>query len=116
VLDGTFESTFHKDDIAFDQQTGTFKVHETYKKQMMLIGEGPVAFWTKRALEREGYAMGKSKISVEIGEKNKQTVWRIQHLNGKEDCFSVAELLDQLRKLSQVEEREKKKIKVNGNN
>ena len=106
VLDGTFESTFHKDDIAFDQQTGTFKVHENYKKQMQLIGEGPVAFWTKRALEREGYAMGKSEISVEIGEKNKQTIWTVQHLNGKEDCFSVAELLDQLRKVNQVEKRE----------
>ena len=112
VLDGTFESTFHKDDIAFDEQTGAFKVHEIPEKQIMLIGEGPAAFWTKRALEREGYAVDKSEVSVEVREKNKQTVWTVQHFNGSEECFSMAGLLDHLRKLSQMEKR---KLKVNGN-
>lgn len=112
VLDGTFESTFHKDDIAFDQQTGTFKVHETSNKPIMLKGEGSAVIWTKRALEREGYAVGKSEILVLVEEKNNKASWMIQQHNNTKECFSVEELLDQLQKLNQVEKSEQKKIKA----
>jgi len=55
VLNGTFESVFNKEGILFDKHTGAFHVHGGNTKPIGLIGDGVAAFWTKRALQREGF-------------------------------------------------------------
>lgn len=57
VLNETFEQAFDKEGFYFDKQTGAFKINEPERKKIRLKGEGIQAFWTQRALEREGYAV-----------------------------------------------------------
>jgi len=97
VLAGTFSQTFYKDDITFDEHTGTFKVHESAHKFINLMGEGSAFFWTKRALEREGFSVGESSISVIVEKRNNKANWKIQKGNREEMCLSIAELLWQLK-------------------
>lgn len=57
VLSGTFAAAFAQDGLAFDQSTGAFVLHEARGQPLRLIGEGPWAFWTRRALQREGFVV-----------------------------------------------------------
>ncbi len=55
VINGTFESVFRKDGLEFDRNTGTFLFHHPGKNPIELVGNGALAFWTQKALERKGF-------------------------------------------------------------
>jgi iron complex transport system ATP-binding protein len=55
VLNGTFEAVFDKEGIHFDKNTGSFHIHAGSSKKIGLTGEGAAVFWTRRALQREGF-------------------------------------------------------------
>jgi iron complex transport system ATP-binding protein len=56
IINGTFEKAFRKNGFDFCRDTGTFRVNSANEdKILQLTGEGYTYFWTKRALEREGY-------------------------------------------------------------
>jgi iron complex transport system ATP-binding protein len=57
VLSGTFAAAFAREGLAFDPATGTFQLHEGQGPAVRVVGEGAGTFWTRRALEREGYAV-----------------------------------------------------------
>ncbi len=57
VLSGTFAAAFAREGLAFDPTTGTFQLHEAHGPAVRLVGEGAATFWTRRALEREGYLL-----------------------------------------------------------
>jgi iron complex transport system ATP-binding protein len=57
VLNGIFETVFDKEGIHFDRATGTFNMHQGNGEQIVLTGEGAAAFWTKRALKRQGFTI-----------------------------------------------------------
>jgi len=57
VLDGTFAAAFAREGLVFDAATGTFPLHQTHGPALRLVGSGPTAFWTRRALERAGYTL-----------------------------------------------------------
>jgi len=57
VLNGTFEAAFRADGVQFDPQTGSFKMAGQAAGQIDLVGEGLSAVWTRRALERVGFAV-----------------------------------------------------------
>jgi iron complex transport system ATP-binding protein len=57
VLNGSFEAAFQADGVAFDPQTGSFKMETQTAGQIDLMGNGLSVLWTKRALERVGYAV-----------------------------------------------------------
>jgi len=57
VLAGTFAAAFAREGLAFDAATGTFPLHAGQGSAVRLVGEGPAAFWTRRALERAGYTL-----------------------------------------------------------
>jgi iron complex transport system ATP-binding protein len=57
VLNGTFAAAFARDGLAFDPATGAFQLHEPQGPTVRLLGEGAAAFWTRRALEREGFQL-----------------------------------------------------------
>jgi len=55
VLSGRFAAAFAREGLAFDPATGTFALHAPTGPAVQLEGEGATAFWTRRALEREGF-------------------------------------------------------------
>ena len=57
VLNGSFQQAFDKDGIDFDINTGTFHIHTSGRKSISVAGDGPAAFWTRKALTRIGYAL-----------------------------------------------------------
>lgn len=57
VLSGTFAAAFAREGLAFDPTTGTFRLHEAQGPAVRVVGEGAALFWTRRALERAGYAL-----------------------------------------------------------
>jgi iron complex transport system ATP-binding protein len=54
VLGGAFETTFASAGVGFDRRLGTFQVHPPAQRSVALAGEGLMAAWTSRALERAG--------------------------------------------------------------
>lgn len=55
VLSGAFEAAFRGDGVAFDPQSGAFKILTPETGTVHLDGGGLAALWTRRALEREGF-------------------------------------------------------------
>lgn len=55
ILNGAFQATFDNSGVAFDPETGMFKLHQQTRGDVSVHGEGLAFFWTQRALEREGF-------------------------------------------------------------
>jgi iron complex transport system ATP-binding protein len=65
VLNGSFEATFHSDNVRFDAEAGTYRINYHTSKNIQLIGNSITGFWTKRAFEREGYNLD-TEINAEV--------------------------------------------------
>jgi iron complex transport system ATP-binding protein len=100
VLDGSFETAFAKAGFQFDKATGTFNIYQREGQSIHLIGEGALAFWTRRALQREGYAFpggGQTEDTVEIIVQDSKARW-VSKLDGNyTEHRTIAELLTALR-------------------
>jgi len=97
VLNGTFETVFDKEGILFDKHTGTFHMHAGGVKKIGLSGHGVAAFWTKRALQREGFEVTEGAgIHVEDGEK---PIWTWKGLSGEQRFTKLSELLEFIRNI-----------------
>ena len=60
ILTGTFGAVFGAEGVEFDVQTGAFKLHTAQAAPVGLLNTAAdplIAFWTRRALERAGYAV-----------------------------------------------------------
>jgi iron complex transport system ATP-binding protein len=80
VLNGTFEAAFDKSGVVFDKSTGTFNIHQNQGRSVQIIGEGAAAFWTKRALIRQGYLIdASSTIIIEVRLVKNLTEWKITY-------------------------------------
>ena len=55
VLNGAFERAFASEGVEFDRVTGAFRVRHRTLGSACVVGEGMLAAWTARALERVGY-------------------------------------------------------------
>jgi iron complex transport system ATP-binding protein len=67
VLDGVFEAVFEKEDVHFDRATGAFRIHQPGDRVITLIttataGGALAAFWTRRALQREGFTVMEEEV------------------------------------------------------
>lgn len=101
VLNGTFEEVFKKDSFDFDIETGSFKIHQHKNKIVSVNGDPVPVFWTRRALEREGYlvvegANASLKISAERSKDGFK--WQINDDLSIIEATSVSDLLAALRK------------------
>ena len=100
VLSGTFEAAFAREGLTFDQATGTFTIHEPGTRLVRLDGSGPLAFWTRRALQREGFMLTDepgASLRVELREQASTGQW-ISHVAGQIQAHhSIADLLTYLR-------------------
>ncbi|MDZ7659787.1 ABC transporter ATP-binding protein [Fodinibius sp.] len=101
VLDGTFESVFEKDSFDFDRSTGSFTLHNPNKEAIYLTGDAVPIFWTRRALEREGYKVVENNgTSLQVKVHSKQDTFEWKVISDEEKlCYStIKDLLSALRK------------------
>jgi iron complex transport system ATP-binding protein len=100
VLDGTFESVFRQDSFDFDRSTGSFKLHQPAKEPIYLTGSTVPVFWTRRALEREGYKVTESngtQLQIDVEPEQDGFVWKVSNGSIAFSCKSIKDLLNQLR-------------------
>lgn len=97
VLDGTFESVFRRDSFDFDRSTGSFRLHHPSREKVYLDGDQVGVFWTRRALEREGYRVVEShsvELQIEVRAENEDFRWKIDQSGRKQKtCRSIEALL-----------------------
>jgi len=96
VLEGVFEAAFAGEDVVFDRTTGVFRISPEGERRIRLAGEGTIAFWTRRALQREGYAVGadmRADQLVRIAEEKGATRWILETPDGSRSFGSIADLL-----------------------
>ncbi len=108
VLNGSFEAAFRADGVQFDPHTGSFKMAVQSAGQVDLVGDGLSALWTRRALERVGYAVHEGangsalriQVVAEEGEGNGRTQWQLVKPQQTTTHRSLAELVDDIQQTS----------------
>jgi len=97
VLNGTFEAVFDKEGIHFDKDTGSFHIHAGSSKKIGLMGEGAAAFWTKRALQREGFEVASEGLPSIHADG---ITWTLKSISGSQSFTTISALLQALRTLT----------------
>ena len=100
VLNGVFEAAFVKEGIAFDKAAGAFIIHAGNTIPITLTGEGAAAFWTQRALQRQGFVVngqGAPSYSVHVSEESGGISWRLEGGGQTQIYGSIGDLLKVLR-------------------
>jgi iron complex transport system ATP-binding protein len=94
ILDGIFEAVFSREDVAFDRSTGVFRIPPEGGRQIGVAGAGVAGFWTRRALQREGFTVvaERSPVFVTIVEEDGKTIWTLND----QRLLSIAALLHAL--------------------
>ena len=101
VLSGSFAAAFVHEGLAFDAATGTFALHAPTGPAVQLVGDGAAAFWTRRALEREGFVPTAAPASLRVRVPHAaQTAWLSQAAGQMPQVHDTVEAL--LRALSQI--------------
>ena len=105
VLNGSFEAAFQADGVQFDPNTGSFKMAGQATGQVDLVGKGLSALWTKRALERVGFAVhdgvNGSAMRIRVlaengGEGNGRIQWQLIKPQQTTTHRSLAELVNDI--------------------
>ena len=102
VLSGSFAAAFAREGLAFDPATGTFALHAPTGPAVQLVGDGAAAFWTRRALEREGFVPSTAPADLRVTAPHAaQTTWVSQAPGQQPRAHtSVEDLLQALRQLT----------------
>jgi len=95
VLSGAFAAAFAREGLAFDPATGTFALHAPAGPAVQLLGDGAAAFWTRRALEREGFVptTGAATRRVTVPPASGGATWTSQVLDGPAQAHATVEAL-----------------------
>ncbi len=103
VLTGAFEATFFKEGFSFDRTTGTFTLHSDERgPDIRLIGDESLVFWTRRALQREGFRVTSATealCTVEVASQAGIPRWTYRQESIIRHVDSVGALLDLLQPL-----------------
>ena len=106
VLNGSFEAAFRADGVQFDPHTGSFKMAVKSAGQIDLVGDGLSALWTRRALERVGYAVHEGvngsamRIQVVAGDGNGRIQWQLVKPQQTITHRSLADLVEDIQQTS----------------
>lgn len=86
VLGGAFEATFATNGVGFDRRQGVFAVHPPALRRVALAGDGLLAAWTVRTLERAGClavaADEPAPLRVTILGDEQAPCWEVQFATG----------------------------------
>lgn len=100
VLNGAFQHAFNKDGIAFDAVSGTFNIHQAGKRNIKVSGEGVAAFWTKKALVRNGFNISSAEdyqaLMVTVSGEGADALWTVEKNKESVTYISLREFLQAL--------------------
>lgn len=99
VLQGAFENAFEEKGFRFDKATGNFKIQPSLRGYANVKGNGLLASWTQRALERKGYQVVEEPQSLcvhVIPDKN-ELILKIKAQSYT--CHTIEALLDKIKTL-----------------
>lgn len=100
VLNGSFEATFESDNVRFDQKSGAYRIYYPAGIPVKSIGNSITGFWTKRALEREGYKLDPDSDSpLTIQMSDHQPKWQLDGLGISKAYQSLSNLIQDLKSL-----------------
>jgi iron complex transport system ATP-binding protein len=94
VLSGAFEAAFRAEGVTFDAQTGAFRVHNATEGKVAVIGNGLPALWTRRALERAGFAVMSGGETILARVEVEATHWRLSAGTEVEEYDSLYDLIE----------------------
>jgi iron complex transport system ATP-binding protein len=101
VLSGAFQTTFENMGVEFDLDSGTFRPPTRTRTAVSLDGQGVVAYWTQRALERAGFAVQPEATeglrTVRVITDGSHSHWVINGDDERHVCRSIDELMHRLR-------------------
>lgn len=95
AMSGDFARVFESESLDWDPATGSFRAHPSPCLLAKVEGSGVAALWTRRALERLGFALGDDqseaafRIKIE-GERD----WRIVKSGREYACGNIAEMIE----------------------
>ncbi len=75
ALQGYLGRTFSSDIFCFDQTSGQFQLHHQWRSPIQFQGEGLVATWTERALNRLGFEVVQGPCPLHLELKAQPTRW-----------------------------------------
>lgn len=107
ILDGRLEKAFKRNGFEFDRTSGSFRIHNQRNGSIGLVGEGMLAYWTKRALERVGYRVIRDAslpFRIEVSDEKGSGLWRCFD----EECRGATEIRDICGVINYVKTKEKK--------
>ena len=95
ALSGAITRTFQNEGVAFDVNSGTFRLCLPQGQTAQVVGDGPAAFWTKRMLERAGFNINPtnnaaSAVQVEVVQPG---TWRVQVGEAVSEATSLENVL-----------------------
>jgi iron complex transport system ATP-binding protein len=99
VFAGIIERVFGNTGLRFDASSGAFIAVQQGDKSISLSGDTTTVFWTKRALERNGYHVVTGRTlehHIESSTDHGGRVWKIKQKDGAEEYRTVAALLADL--------------------
>jgi iron complex transport system ATP-binding protein len=112
VLNGQFEAAFTRPNTRagfyFDRETGSFAIHaDGSGPAITLTGDAGLVFWTRRALQREGFRVNQtttSKCAITALREGDVAIWTCTYLNHVQQVNSVEQVLVFLQQLKATTE------------
>lgn len=101
VLNGALAAAFRSEGVEFDMETGAFRMTGLPAHEIVLEGEGVVAIWTARALERAGFQVvatqenNSTQPQVKISDGSRWE-WRQVQQSQQSENWQVANSIDEL--------------------
>ncbi len=107
ILSGAFKTTFHREGVVFDEQTGAFQINAPTRLRVHLQGEGLPAIWTARALERAGFGIAEPQqpalLQIAVEHTAGQFRWHSSLPNQQQTCSTLYELVAFVRQTAATE-------------
>lgn len=100
ILSGAFEAAFRSEGLIFNRETGSFAVHQDIRHIVAVSGEGFVHAWTRRAVERAGFALAHAgtdaDVCIEIVNDDTQPQWTLIAAHTQTPHSTIRSLLQAL--------------------
>jgi iron complex transport system ATP-binding protein len=101
ILNGSFSSLFHNDNLFFDKEKGDFRIKKKVKTRAVVSGEGIALNWTVKALERIGFEVieknDNNSDEFEIEINISYPLWNVRYYTSEKKFDSIFSLCKYLK-------------------
>jgi iron complex transport system ATP-binding protein len=97
ALNGVLGQVFRSEGVVFDPATGAFKLQRHPCGPIALHGEGVIAQWTARALERIGYEIAPNDTALPLRVEVNGAGWHVVTPHEHRHYNSLAELIERVK-------------------